>query len=81
MQRASDTCLRFPSPKSGLLYLRSQNIFLNWAPEFLFDVVPGAFSDARRNLDGGGGPVDAVATSFFLDYSHNPIDTVRGANQ
>lgn len=43
--------------------------------EFRFEVVPGDFSDARRNMDGG--PVDAVATSFFLDASHNPIDTVR----
>ena len=43
--------------------------------EFLFEVVPGDFSDARRNMDGGG-PVDAVATSFFLDASHNPIETV-----
>ena len=43
--------------------------------EFRFEVLPGDFSDAHRNMDGG--PVDAVVTSFFLDAARNPIDTVR----
>ena len=45
------------------------------AAEFHFEVVPGDFSDAHRNMEGG--TVDAVATSFFLDSSRNPIETVR----
>ena len=43
--------------------------------EFRFEVLPGDFSEAHRNMDGG--PVDAVVTSFFLDAARNPIDTVR----
>ena len=47
----------------------------NAAADFHFEVVPGDFSDAHRNMEGG--TVDAVATSFFLDSSRNPIETVR----
>ena len=48
---------------------------VNNAAEFHFEVVPGDFSDAHRNMEGG--PVETVATSFFLDSSRNPMETIR----